>query len=86
MDVFWRGENDQYSRNVKNKRFMDSDASMTYTIGIIWYYYTKAWYSIGIVDFLKIHYTLYWNYTNYLDCGNIKTGSFKQTVIKPNSK
>ena len=31
---------------------------MSYTIGIVWYYYTKAWYSIGIVVFWKMNYTL----------------------------
>jgi hypothetical protein len=59
---------------------------MSYTIGIVWYYYTKTWYSIGIVEFLKMIYTLYWNYTKYIDCGNIKTSSFKQTDMKSNSK
>ena len=45
---------------------------MGYTIGIVWCYYTKAWYSIGIVEFLKMSYTLYWNYTKYLDCVKLK--------------
>ena len=27
---------------------------MGYTIGIVWCYYTKAWYSIGIVEFWNI--------------------------------
>ena len=37
-------------------------ARMGYTIGTVWCYYTKAWYSIGIVEFLKM------NYTKYLYC------------------
>ena len=52
---------------------------MGYTIGIVWCYYTKAWYSIGIVESLKMNYTLYWNYTKYLDCGNMQTRSLMQT-------
>ena len=63
-----------WSHKFKSKieEYWTSGSRMGYTIGIVWCYYTKAWYSIGIVEFLKMSYTLYWNYTKYLDCVKLK--------------
>ena len=34
------------------------ESRLGYTGRIVWQYYTKVWYSIGIVNFLKASYTL----------------------------
>ena len=40
-------------------KIMNSLPRMGYTIGIVCCYYTKAWYSIGIVRCCEMNYTLY---------------------------
>ena len=49
--------------NTSISRFRSIFARLGYTGRIVWQYYTKAWYSIGIVKFSKLA-ILYQNYTN----------------------
>ena len=65
LDSFYLTDDDLFSSTpTSNIKYAPSTIStrMGYTIGKVWCYYTKAWYSIGIVDVLEMNYTLYWNY------------------------